>query len=59
LNITKELHEFGTRGEIFYFDRFGQKRSVKVKWWTGRVSCRLTASRDAGAALNSTTRNRT
>jgi DEAD/DEAH box helicase domain-containing protein len=33
VKITKELHEFGQkRGEVFYLDRFGQKRSVKVKW---------------------------
>ena len=33
VKITKELHEHGQRhGEIFYLDRFGQKRSVKVKW---------------------------
>ena len=33
VKITKELHEYGrTRGEVFYLDPFGQKRSVKVKW---------------------------
>jgi len=32
VKITKELHEFGRRGEVFYIDRLGQKRSVKVKW---------------------------
>ncbi len=33
VKITKELHEFGQRrGEVFYVDRLGQKRSVKVKW---------------------------
>ena len=33
VKITKELHEFGkANGEVFYQDRFGQKRSVKVKW---------------------------
>ena len=33
VKITKELHEYGrARGEVFYLDRFGQKRNVKVKW---------------------------
>lgn len=33
VKITKELHEFGRQhGEVFYVDRLGQKRSVKVKW---------------------------
>lgn len=33
VKITKELHEYGRdRGEVFYVDRSGQKRSVKVKW---------------------------
>ena len=33
VKITKELHEYGqAHGEVFYNDRFGQKRSVKVKW---------------------------
>jgi hypothetical protein len=33
VKITKELHEHGKRhGEVFYFDRFGQKRGVKVQW---------------------------
>jgi len=33
VKITKELHEFGrAAGEIFYVDRMGQKRGVKVKW---------------------------
>ena len=33
VKITKELHEYGkVNGEVFYNDRFGQKRSVKVKW---------------------------
>ena len=33
VKITKELHEFGqARSEVFYIDRLGQKRSVKVKW---------------------------
>ena len=33
VKITKELHEYGRdRGEVFYVDRLGQKRSVKVKW---------------------------
>jgi DEAD/DEAH box helicase domain-containing protein len=33
VKITKELHEFGkAAGEVFYHDRMGVKRSVKVKW---------------------------
>ncbi len=33
VKITKQLHEYGTaNGEVFYLDRFGQKRNVKVKW---------------------------
>jgi DEAD/DEAH box helicase domain-containing protein len=33
VKITKELHEYGqAKGEVFYNDRFGQKRNVKVKW---------------------------
>ncbi|HUK83309.1 MAG TPA: ribonuclease H-like domain-containing protein [Verrucomicrobiae bacterium] len=33
VKITKALHEHGQRhGEVFYMDKFGQKRSVKVKW---------------------------
>jgi hypothetical protein len=33
VKITKELHEFGQQhGEVFYIDRLGQKRTVKVKW---------------------------
>ncbi len=33
VKITKELHEYGqAHGEVFYNDRFGQKRTVKVKW---------------------------
>ena len=33
VKITKELHEYGkAHGEVFYQDRFGQKRNVKVKW---------------------------
>jgi DEAD/DEAH box helicase domain-containing protein len=33
VKITKELHEYGrATGEIFYNDRLGQKRAVKVKW---------------------------
>lgn len=33
VKITKELHEYGQRkGEVFYVDRTGQKRTVKVKW---------------------------
>jgi hypothetical protein len=33
VKITKELHEFGQQNHILhYLDKFGQKRSVKVKW---------------------------
>ena len=33
VKITKALHEYGkTHDEVCYVDRFGQKRSVKVKW---------------------------
>ena len=32
VKITKELHEFGKRGEVYYLDRLGQKRAVKVTW---------------------------
>jgi len=33
VKITKALHEHGQRhGEVSYMDKFGQKRSVKVKW---------------------------
>ncbi len=33
VKITKELHEYGRdHGEVFYIDRLGQKRNVKVKW---------------------------
>ena len=33
VKITKELHEYGkAKGEVFYNDRFGQKRNVIVKW---------------------------
>ena len=33
VKITKQLHEYGkTNGQVFYQDRFGQRRSVKVKW---------------------------
>lgn len=33
VKLTKLLHEFGrAHGEVFYFDRFGQKRAVKVQW---------------------------
>ena len=33
VKITKELHEYGRHhGEVFYLDRTGQKRGVKVKW---------------------------
>jgi len=33
VKITKMIHEFGReRGELYYHDRFGQKRTVKVQW---------------------------
>jgi len=33
VKITKELHEFGKRrGEVYFVDRLGQRRTVKVKW---------------------------
>ena len=33
VKITKAVHEYGRqRGEVYYVDRLGQKRSVKVKW---------------------------
>lgn len=33
VKITKEVHEFGQQHrEVFYTDRLGQKRSVKVEW---------------------------
>ncbi len=33
VKITKDLHKFGQqRGEIYYLDRLGQKRTVKVTW---------------------------
>jgi DEAD/DEAH box helicase domain-containing protein len=33
VKITKEVHEYGAlHGEVFYVDRLGQKKSVKVKW---------------------------
>jgi DEAD/DEAH box helicase domain-containing protein len=33
VKITRQLHEFGQlHGEVFYNDRYGQKRIVKVKW---------------------------
>ena len=33
VKITKQLHESGkANGQVFYQDRFGQKRNVKVKW---------------------------
>ncbi len=33
VKITKELHEYGRdHSEVFYLDRLGQKRAVKVKW---------------------------
>jgi DEAD/DEAH box helicase domain-containing protein len=33
VKITKQLHEYGqAKGEVFYNDRFGQKRNIKVKW---------------------------
>ncbi len=33
VKITKAVHEFGQqRGEVYFIDRLGQKRAVKVKW---------------------------
>ncbi len=33
VKITKLLHDYGrAHGKLFYVDRFGQKRSVAVKW---------------------------
>jgi DEAD/DEAH box helicase domain-containing protein len=33
VKITKELHEYGQKyGVVFYHDRLGQRRSVKVEW---------------------------
>jgi len=33
VKITKEVHEYGhAHGEVFYVDRLGQKKSVKIKW---------------------------
>lgn len=33
VKITRQIHEYGRdRGELFYNDRFGQRRSVKVPW---------------------------
>lgn len=33
VKITKAVHEFGQqRGEVYFVDRVGQKRTVKVKW---------------------------
>jgi hypothetical protein len=33
VKITKMVHEYGRdRGELFYNDRFGQRRTVKVQW---------------------------
>ena len=33
VKITKEVHEYGQRhGEVFYTDRLGQKRAVRVQW---------------------------
>ena len=33
VKITKLIHEYGRdRGELYYHDRFGQKRVVKVQW---------------------------
>ena len=33
VKLTKEVHEYGQRhGEVFYIDRLGQKRTVKVSW---------------------------
>lgn len=33
VKITKEVHEYGRdHGQVFYVDRLGQKRGVKVSW---------------------------
>ena len=33
VKITKEVHEYGRdRGEVFYTDKLGQKKSVKIQW---------------------------
>jgi hypothetical protein len=33
VKITKMVHEYGcNRGELYYNDRFGQRRTVKVQW---------------------------
>ena len=33
VKITKELHEYGrATSQVFYVDKFGQKRPVQVKW---------------------------
>jgi len=33
VKITKELHEYGKEhGQLFYMDRLGNKRAVKVQW---------------------------
>ena len=33
VKITKLLHEYGRdHGQVSYVDRFGQTRTVKVKW---------------------------
>jgi len=33
VKITRLLHEYGRqRGQVFYTDRFGQRRAVSVKW---------------------------
>lgn len=33
VKITKLVHEFGQqRGELYYNDKFGQRRTVKVQW---------------------------
>jgi DEAD/DEAH box helicase domain-containing protein len=33
VKITKELHEYGkATGEVYYLDKYGQKRAIKVKW---------------------------
>ncbi len=33
VKITRQIHEFGRdRGELYYNDRFGQRRTVKVQW---------------------------
>lgn len=33
VKVTKMVHEYGVRhGELFYTDRFGQKKSLAVNW---------------------------